>query len=89
MSKDCWERMSHINGGLLELKKCYWILILWQWFKGVARLKTIEEAAAQLDLITTETGARSNITRKPVNAAPRILGCHVAADGNWKEEVGK
>ena len=28
-----WETMLNTNGGLLELKKCYWILLSWKWVK--------------------------------------------------------
>ena len=34
-----WEKMLFANGGLLELRKCCWILISWRWLKGVAILK--------------------------------------------------
>ena len=29
------------------------------------------------------------IPKKDVSDAPRVLGCHVAADGNWTREFGK
>ena len=35
-----WERYLFAMGGNLELSKCFWILILWKWIGGQARLMT-------------------------------------------------
>ena len=84
-----WEEMLFTNGGLLELKKCYWLLISWKWVKGVAALKTVEEVHGELRLVQSQGGGSHIIPRKSVNDAPRVLGCHVAGNGSWKTEVGK
>ena len=84
-----WESMLHTNGGLLELKKCYWILISWKWTKGVASLKTMDEVQGSMKVKYTETGENVTIPRKSVEASPRVLGCHVAVDGTWKGEFGR
>ena len=84
-----WESMLHTNGGLLELKKCYWILISWKWIRGVATLKTVEDVPATMEVKYTETNSNVTIPRKNVEDAPRVLGCHIAADGTWSAEVGK
>ena len=81
--------MLHTNGGLLELSKCYWLLVAWKWVRGIPRLKTKEEAAATMILRQTETNNDVTIPRKTVKEAPKVLGCHVAADGSWAKEVGK
>ena len=81
--------MLHANGGLLELKKCYWILISWKWTKGVASLKTMDEVQGSMKVKYTETGENVTIPRKSVEASPRVLGCHVAVDGTWKGEFGR
>ena len=84
-----WETMLNTNGGLLELKKCYWILLSWKWVKGIATLKNKEEVEAQMRIRQTEKNDTIIIPRKSVQDAPRVLGCHVAADGSWRVEVGK
>ena len=61
-----WESMLHTNGGLLELKKCYWILISWKWTKGVASLKTMDEVQGSMKVKYTETGENVTIPRKSV-----------------------
>ena len=84
-----WEQMLHTNGGLLELKKCYWVSLSWKWPKGIAELKSIDENEKELNIIQTEDGTEVRIPQKSVHEAPRVLGCHVAADGSWTREVGR
>ena len=84
-----WETMLHTNGGLLELKKCFWILISWKWIKGVAVMKSAHEITKELTIKQTEDSREITIPMKDVKEAPRVLGCHVAADGNWMREFGK
>ena len=38
-----WETTLHTNGGLLELKKCFWVFIAWKWPKGVGTMKKTTE----------------------------------------------
>ena len=84
-----WEMMLHTNGGLLELRKCYWVFIAWKWIKGIAVMKNSEEIDMDLIIKQTEDGSTITIPRKDVSDAPRVLGVHIAVDGNWSKEVGK
>jgi len=84
-----WEMMLHTNGGLLELKKCYWVFIAWKWVRGIAKMKSVQETDVELALIQTEDNVPVQIPRKEVGDAPRILGMHIAADGKWTREVGR
>ena len=49
-----WEMMLHTNGGLLELRKCYWVFIAWKWVSGIAKMKSLQETNAELALIQIE-----------------------------------
>ena len=84
-----WEEMLFANGGRLELKKCHWLLIAWKWVRGVAYLKSIEDSPAVMTITQTEDGTRVTIPRTSVEDAPRILGCHIPANGKWDFEFGK
>ena len=76
-----WEEMLFTNGGRLELTKCHWILISWKWIRGVATMKRVEEVPAMMKIIQSESNNEVVIPRKAIDDAPRILGCHVAANG--------
>ena len=84
-----WETMLHTNGGMLELKKCYWVLITWKWVRGIAKMKSVDDVQVNMNLTTTGEREKVTIERKSVQDAPKVLGCHVAADGNWSKEFGK
>lgn len=84
-----WETMLHTNGGLLELKKCYWIFMCWKWPRGIATLKEVQEIPQTLKITQTEDDLEVTIVHKSVQDAPRVLGCHVAADGSWRRELGR
>ena len=88
MAQD-WERMLHTNGGLLEFRKCYWILIAWRWVNGVAVMKKLVENEADLTIKTSHNNETVTITRKSTQDAPKVLGCLVAANGSWTHELGK
>ena len=83
-----WEKMLYVDGGKLELSKCYWILIVWKWINGIAYLANENEASAELQIIKSEQKERVVIRRMSTTGAPKALGCHVAADGNWPKELG-
>ena len=43
-----WERMLHTNGGMLELRKCYWVFIVWKWVRGEAKMKKLKRRIGNL-----------------------------------------
>ena len=81
--------MLHTNGGLLELNKCYWVMIAWKWIRGLAVMKTANEMDIDLKIKQTDDGKEIMIPKKDISDAPRVLGVHIAVDGNWLREVGK
>ena len=81
-----WEKLLHTNGGMLELKKCFWVLIIWKWIDGVPKMSTVRDTPATLDLIQSQTKENITVDRKEASEAPKVLGCHMSADGDWKTE---
>ena len=80
-----WEKMLHTNGGKLELSKCFWVLISWKWVRDVPQMKRIHNPNATMKIKQSDTGNEVNISRKEVDDAPKVLGCHMSADGKWTE----
>ena len=81
-----WEKMLFTNGGRLELKKCFWILVSWKWHQGIPTMTTMEDHPAILSLTQSESREVVTIERKEVNEAPKVLGCLIQANGSWKAE---
>ena len=86
MIATCWEKMLHTNGGRLELKKCFWILIAWRWNQGKPVMTTLDENQAEVKLIQSESNKEVVIQRKNVDEAPKVLGCLIQANGSWEAE---
>jgi hypothetical protein len=40
-SAQIWERILFSSGGALELKRCFWYLIYWQWVNGHLQMTTV------------------------------------------------
>ena len=49
-----WEQMLYTNGGRLELKKCFWILITWKWKHGKPIMTTLDDNEAEVNSIRNE-----------------------------------
>jgi hypothetical protein len=57
-----WEQLLFSSGGALELKKCFWYLIYWQWVNGHPKMMTIIECPG---IIALTCGAVPNYTVIP------------------------
>ena len=49
-------------------------------------MKRIHDSNATMKIKQSDTGNEVNISRKEVDDAPKVLGCHMSADGKWTEE---
>lgn len=78
----------HASGGKLALDKCTYILLQWAWQEGLGRLKSVEEATAQLGITESETGRQINIKQIEPTQGYRTLGIWIAADGNEETQKG-
>ena len=76
-----WEKVLFTNGGKLKLSKCFWILVSWKWKNGMPIMKTVQESEADISLTQSESGDKVTITRNSTEEAPKVLGCHIAANG--------
>ena len=81
-----WEQMLNTNGGRLELKKCFWILITWKWKQGKPTMNSMEDNEAEVKIVQSENKEEVIIQRKNVDEAPKVLGCMIQANGSWEAE---
>ena len=78
--------MLNTNGGRLELKKCFWILITWKWKQGKPTMNSMEDNEAEVKIFQSESKEEVVIQRKNVDEAPKVLGCLIQANGSWEAE---
>ena len=84
-----WERNLCATGGKLELPKCFWMITLWRWIGGRARLVTKKDLQTNLRLKQTEGRGKKSvlIRRLEVNEAEKVLGVRITIAGDWKTEM--
>jgi hypothetical protein len=83
-----WERLLFSTGGALNLQKCFWFLLSWQWTGRKSKLDTSTTMPATIQLTA---GKRldnpSTITRMEPTESYRTLGVHISPSGSNKGAI--
>jgi len=70
-----WERLLFTSGGALELSKCSWYCLHWQWdTQGVATATTFGDSGPTLNLTRGSSSTSHPIKRLEVHEAHKTLG---------------
>jgi len=77
-----WERLLFSTGGALNLQKCSWSLLTWQWNKGVAKLCTNAQAPATLRLTAGCDTSPVEVPRLSPYDGFRTLGVYISPSGS-------
>ena len=81
-----WEKLLYLTGGKLELSKCFWIPIVWEWRKGEPVLLKKKRQVYEMILTESESGNKVRIPRSHPTAAEKRLGVRYSTDGKWTRE---
>jgi hypothetical protein len=83
-----WEQLLNLTGGKLELSKCFYYPIVWNFdSEGAAFLKPPNELPSTISLQDSESKQRFHISSKPCDKAHRTLGVMEQPDGQNPAEV--
>jgi hypothetical protein len=84
-----WERLLFYSGGALNLKKCSWSMLQWEWKQGRPTLYRRQAEDANISIITKSTGVptTSVIQYNPPNQSTRILGVHLNPLGDFTDQL--
>jgi hypothetical protein len=80
-----WERLLYSTGGALNIQKCFWFLLSWQWNNGQATCHTL--TSLPYDLRTTSGGntSTSEVIKRIETTEPyRTLGVWISPIGHNK-----
>ena len=82
-----WEQLLHFSGGTLNLTKCSWFVMFWDWKQGrpVIRAHQTEDPGVLLRKGSTETA--TPIKRQSVTATSRILGVYQNPMGDFSDHL--
>jgi hypothetical protein len=81
-----WERILCSSGRALELKKCFWYLVHWQWVNGRPEMAPNVSCPGIIALTSGNVPNYAVIPRLEVWEARRTLGVRPAPDGNFQKE---
>jgi hypothetical protein len=73
-----WEKLIFYSGGSLNLSKCSWYIMYWDWNKGRPQLRPAQLTDDQVTLTTQgkDNETPTSIKRTETNKANRILGVY-------------
>lgn len=79
-----WEHLLHLSGGALNLKKCSWYVLCWDW-KGRGRpiIRARTDSDPDITLCQGASTESTPIRRMDLEEAPRILGVFISPTGNF------
>ena len=82
-----WEQLLNATGGKLELPKCFYYILHWNFDKeGEARLSRKEEIPYKIQLTESQSGEVCEIEQKDCQEAHKTLGNHVAPSLSSKKQ---
>jgi hypothetical protein len=84
-----WERILFLSGGSLNLKKCSWSMLHWEWKQGRPTIYRRQDDDADITLVTRSTGTPSTsvIKYNPPTTSSRLLGVHINPLGDFTEQL--
>jgi hypothetical protein len=79
-----WEALLYSSGGALELSKCFYYILKWEFKNGTPTLA--QPTSLTISLRNSTTGQQETIKEKATNESHRTLGVRLAPNGKWAEE---
>ena len=79
-----WENILFYSGGALNLSKCSWYIMFWEWKNGRPNLRQNNSEDPILTLTTQGDQTKAfTIKQLSTSKAIKILGIYLAPDGNF------
>ncbi|KAI2493732.1 hypothetical protein MHU86_20802 [Fragilaria crotonensis] len=84
-----WEQLLHFSGGGLNLQKCSWYVMYWDWRQGRPGLREIkaDDPTVQLYQGSGQPRSVSTIRRQQLHESSRILGVHQTPLGDFSDHI--
>ena len=82
-----WEHLLHYSGGSLNLKKCSWYIMYWEWVEGRPRLRPMTTTDPCVSMTQGLSVDPVPITQVSVDKASRVLGVYLSPSGDFSEHI--
>ncbi len=83
-----WEQLLHYSGGALNLSKCSWYAMFWDWRRGRPEMREISEDDPSIQLYQgSKTTPMVPIRRQKLTDSTRILGVYQTPTGDFSDHI--
>ena len=83
-----WEQLLHFSGGALNLKKCSWYVMYWDWRQGRPHIRAATSDDPSIQLYQgSRDRTKTNIRRQAISEATRILGVYQTPAGDFAAHI--
>ena len=82
-----WEHLLSYLGGALNLSKCFYYVLYWEWPHGLPVLHTSSAEDPPIVLTSGPSTSVSTIKRLDLNTASRTLGVFLSLTSEWTKQI--
>ena len=82
-----WEHLLYLSGGKLNLKKCSWYVLRWEWKNGRPVLRQIQPEDPKVVLRQGNSDVSTEIPRVPLDKSSRMLGVMLNPMGDFTDHL--
>ena len=83
-----WEQLLFFSGRSLNLSKCSWFIMYWDWKQGRPILRKIQEEDPAVTLHSRgDSEIKTKIKRLETNKSSRILGVLETPEGDFTDHI--
>jgi hypothetical protein len=82
-----WEQLLHYSGGALNLQKCSWYVMFWDWRNGRPYIRSTGEDDIPIQLHKGSEANPTEIRRQALSESIRILGIHQTPLGDFAHQI--
>ena len=82
-----WEQLLFFSGGSLNLSKCSWYIMYWDWKQGRPILRKLQDDDSTVVLRRGESESKTQIKRLETNKSSPILGVIQTPEGDFADHI--
>jgi hypothetical protein len=82
-----WEKLLFLSGGKLNLSKCSWYVLRWEWKNGRPIMRKIQPGDPTVTLTQGATSTPIAIKQSPLDHSSRMLGVYLNPLGDFSDHL--
>ncbi|KAI2497153.1 hypothetical protein MHU86_17356 [Fragilaria crotonensis] len=82
-----WEKLLSLSGGKLNLTKCSWYVLRWEWKNGRPVIRKIQQDDPTIALTQGESTTTTTIKRNGLQQSSRMLGVYLNPMGDFSDHL--